>query len=151
MGEKSEEILLQFDTVPTTAETMLNKFSEYFQPRVNIIFERYLFNKRCQKEFETIEEFISSVHKLAENCKFGDLKEELIRDRIVVGVKNQTISEKMQLKADLTLKDAVLIARQAESQILQSKIMTQDSSNVEVNAIQRPRRNSKVKCCFFLR
>ncbi|KAK9752718.1 Retroviral aspartyl protease [Popillia japonica] len=40
-----------------------------------------------------------------ETCEFGNLKDELIRDRIVVGMSDTKISEAMQLKSNLTLND----------------------------------------------
>jgi len=39
-------------------------------------------------------EFIGSLYKLAETCQFGVLKEELIRDRIVAGIRNATLFAK---------------------------------------------------------
>lgn len=38
--------------------------------------------------------------KLAENYNFGVLKEELILDRIVVGIRDKLLSERMLLEAD---------------------------------------------------
>ena len=78
------------------------KFDQYFLVRRNVIYERAKFNQRTQAD-ETAEEFITSLHCLAEHCNFGALKEEIIRDRIVVGVKDATLSEKMQLESTLTL------------------------------------------------
>ena len=39
----------------------------------------------------------------------------MIRDRIVVGLRDAHLSEKLQLEADLTLDKAVTQARQAEA------------------------------------
>jgi hypothetical protein len=39
----------------------------------------------------------------------------MIRDRIVVGIKDANLSVKMQLDPDLTLKKAIDMARQSES------------------------------------
>lgn len=49
----------------------------------NIIIERAQVNSRCQQDGGSAE---SSVHKLAENFVLEVLKEELIRDRTVVGI-----------------------------------------------------------------
>ncbi len=34
-----------------------------------------------------------------EMCKYGELKDEIIRDRLVVGIRDSTLSEKLQLNA----------------------------------------------------
>ena len=59
--------------------------------------------------------FIQDLYRLAENCEYGTLKDELIRDRIIVGVLDDTLSDRPQAKSDLTLADAVRISRQAEA------------------------------------
>lgn len=149
MGEKSEEILLQFPEIPDTLEGVLDKFTGYFTPKVNVIFERFLFNTRLQRDHETVNDFIIDLHKIAETCKFGTLKEELIRDRIAVGIQNKKVSENLQLKSDLTLNDAILIVKRAEDQEKQTKIMlgSQTDSNYEVNKIKKSNISSR-KCYF---
>ena len=52
---------------------------------------------------QEVEEFITSLYCLAENCAYGALKEEMIRNRIFVGVRDAKLSEKMQLETALTL------------------------------------------------
>lgn len=126
MGEKSEEVLLQFGETPTTLADALNKFDKYFNPKRNVIFERFKFNSRVQRQGESVDSFITELHAFAENCEYGSLREDLIRDRIVVGMLNTKVSEQMQLKSDLTLKIAVDTARQAEIQIKQTKIINDD-------------------------
>ena len=53
--------------------------------------------------------FISNVYALAEHCGYGDLWDELIRDRLVVGICDSKLSEQLQLDADLTLNKPVTI------------------------------------------
>ena len=40
---------------------------------------------------------------MAENCNYGNMKEEMIRDKLVVGIRDTALSQKLQLDADLTL------------------------------------------------
>ena len=54
-----------------------------------------------------MDSFITALYCLAEHCGFGTLKEEMIRDRIVVGVCDGMLSEKLQLDSDLTLDKAI--------------------------------------------
>ena len=48
-------------------------------------------------------------------CDYGVLREQLIRDRIVVGVINDALSDRLQAQADLTLDQSVQLSRQAEA------------------------------------
>ena len=43
--------------------------------------------------------------------EFGTLKNQLIHDRIVVGLRNEQLSEEVQLDPDLTLKKEVKTTR----------------------------------------
>ena len=60
---------------------VLTKFDAFFQVRRNTIFEHARFNWRSQSEGESVEQFITSLYSLAENCDFAAMKEEMIRDR----------------------------------------------------------------------
>ncbi|XP_046409071.1 uncharacterized protein LOC124173951 [Ischnura elegans] len=50
----------------------------------------------------------------SETLTYGALKEELVRDRLVVGLRNAKLSEALHLDPDLTLERVVTKARQAE-------------------------------------
>ena len=44
---------------------------------------------------EPDEQFINDLHRLAETCQFKSLKDELICDRIVVGIRDAKLSENL--------------------------------------------------------
>ncbi len=67
-----------------------------------------------QQKNEPIDNFITALYALAENCNYGALHDELHRDRLVVGLRDRTLSERMQLDRDLTLEKAINKARQSE-------------------------------------
>ena len=72
----------------------------------NVIYERARFNKRNQLPNESVEQFITEVHRLGDSCEFGEMKEELIRDCLVVGIRDHSLSERLQMEPDLTLDKA---------------------------------------------
>ena len=78
----------------------------------NVIFERARFNQRNQGEGETADEFIAALHNLADNCQYGVLKLELIRDRLFVGKRDSSLSQCLQRDPELTLEKAQTIIRQ---------------------------------------
>ena len=59
--------------------------------------------------------FITDLYRLAEFCEYGSLKDEMIRDRLVVDLRNDKLSEKLQMISGLTLEQAVQQARQSEN------------------------------------
>ena len=62
-----------------------------------------------------MDNFITDLYSLAEHGNFGTLHDELIRDRIVVGIRGKALSEKLQLEAALTLERAINQVRQKET------------------------------------
>ena len=59
--------------------------------------------------------FITSPsYGLAEKCMFGNLQDDMIRDRSVVRIKDTVLSDWMQLDDDLTLEKASKMVRQSE-------------------------------------
>ena len=139
MGEEADDIMVSFGLTADDAkqyELVKNRFESHFIIKRNIIFERAKFNLRSQQEGESVETFITDLHCLAEHCEFGVLKDELIRDRIVVGLKDKKLSEKLQLNPKLTLEKAVTQARKSETvkkqqDILQGTQLDPPSANVD--------------------
>lgn len=118
MGEKAEDILLSLRITADQSlqyEAVKKAFEDHFIVRRNIIYDRSKFHTRKQEENEPVENFITYLHALAKYCNFGALHDEMIRDRIVVGVQDRKLSEKMQLDAKLTFESATAMARQSET------------------------------------
>ena len=75
-------------------KTVKKKFEDYFVKCHNPIFERAKFNQRSQKEGESVDSFVTDLHVLAEHCGYGPLHDEMIRDKLVVGLKYARLSER---------------------------------------------------------
>ncbi|XP_050516691.1 uncharacterized protein LOC126891558 [Diabrotica virgifera virgifera] len=128
MGAEAEEIITQFNLTPAQQvySIIIEKFDAHFIPQKNVIFKRFKFNTPSQQPGESVDAYITALHSLAEHCSYGALKDELIRDRIVVGVLDVKVSERLQLQKNLILGEAVLTLRQAELQNSQNKILRQE-------------------------
>ena len=126
MGEEAEDILRSTnisDDERKVYQTVLDKFDQFFKVRKNVIFERAKFNRRCQGDNKSAEQFITSLYNLAEDCAYDELKDQMIWDRIVVGIRDRALSEKLQIDPDLTLEKAKTQVRQREVVHEQSQIL----------------------------
>ena len=101
----------------------MRKFNDHFIPKKNTIHEKAKFHQRKQKTGESAEQFIRALYEIAENCDFKDSKNDQIRDAIVIGISDRELSERMQLKDDLTLEIATTMARQSE--VVKSQVRDQ--------------------------
>ncbi|XP_061926289.1 uncharacterized protein K02A2.6-like [Entelurus aequoreus] len=143
MGDAADDILA---VLPLTDEnkkkydTVKEAFEQHCVGKHNVIFERAQFNMRFQQDGESAEAFITTVHKLAEHCNYRDLKEELIRDRIVVGINDRRLSEQLQMDSELTLVKTIQRVRQSETVKKQQTLMYntagEGDSKINLDAVQ---------------
>jgi len=115
LGEDTEEVLRISAEDKKKYSKVIDKFDKHFKVKKNVIFERARFNQRSQLAEKPADHSITEIHKLAENCKFGAMKDELIRDRLVVRIRDSSLSEYLQLEPELTLDRAKRLIRQRES------------------------------------
>ena len=118
MGDQADDILLSFQLSEEDKkkyDVVLTKFQGHFVKRRNVIYERMKFNQRIQQEVESVESFVTDLYALSETCNYGELTNEMIRDRIVVGIRDDSVAERLQIDHELTLDKAISIARQGET------------------------------------
>ena len=137
MGSKNEDILATFALSADESKkynTVKAKFDAYFVKRRNIFYERAKFNRQKQETGESVDSFITDLYGPAKHCQLGVLHDEMIRDRIVEGLVDKKLSEKLQLDADLTLEKAINSVRQSESvKSQQSIVRGQDEASKPAN------------------
>ena len=85
---------------------------------------------------------MASLRRLASYCEFAQLKEELIRDRIVLGTKDGGVQARMLRELELTLDQAAMMCRNSEiiQQHLQ-QFQKQHNDVEEVSYTKRHRQN----------
>lgn len=113
-----------------------------------MIYERAKFNSRKQEPDEPVNDFITALYSLSERCAFETLRDELIRDRIVVGLKYTKLSERLQLHANLTLEKAITMARQSETVgKQQAELRQEEDEDLKIEAVHKEkyRRDSSKK------
>ena len=117
----------------------INKFDTYFVPRKNKVHERTKFHQKNQQAGR-IEVVIRSLHDLAEHCGFKDMENECIRSRLLIGMRDSEISQKLQMEQDeLTFERDCEIARHWEMVKIQN---TQSASSVhQVSKKTKPKSN----------
>ncbi|MCG7876437.1 MAG: RNase H-like domain-containing protein [Candidatus Thiodiazotropha endolucinida] len=108
---------------------LLTKFENYCIPKKNITMERHKFNTRTQGSTELIDQFVTDLKNIARECEFGDIKNDLIRDRIVCGTNSEKVKERLLREDKLTLEKAISICRADEESKRQIQKMNEDQEN----------------------
>ena len=74
-------------------EKIRKKFEDFCVGETHEAYKSHKFHLRRQEAQETIEAYISSLHQIAKNCNFGVLEDRIIRDIVVIGVREDALRE----------------------------------------------------------
>ena len=78
-----------------------------------------------------IDDYVTELKARSQHCEFGDLRESLIRDKIVLGVQDKKIQERLLRETDLSLDKAISIRHAAEGVKVQAKEMQSNKTDIE--------------------
>lgn len=121
---------------------ILAALEKHFKPVKNVIFERFVFGSQKQEEGELIDAYVTRLREKAATCNYGELKEELIRDRLVLGIADEGTRRRLLREKDLTLASAIDMCRAAELTDARMRALAQKSDDTINAADSRPARNS---------
>ena len=107
------------DEKQNSSPDIINHLNNYFISKINIIFERFKFNIRNKSINKSIDKYVTNLKHLAETCEFGNLRDELFRDHIVLGIHDSSVSARMLRENALTLTQAVDLCKQVQVQMKQ--------------------------------
>ena len=99
------------------------RFDEYFSPKPNEIYTRYLFFNLMQGKLETFDSYLTKLKTKVNDCSFGTLQDSLLRDQIVRGISSDKVRELLLAERDLTFQKAIDICRASEQATNQLKEM----------------------------
>lgn len=125
--------ILETLTSPTepedkTFDEIITLLTTHFSPKNNVISERFIFNRRYQNGNQTIADFIIELKSLSQKCEFKGFLQEALRDRLVAGILNDTIRQRLMNEKELTFVKAEEIALNHESTENQMKAFKPDMS-----------------------
>ena len=77
--------------------------------------QRFKFNTRARKESESVATYVAELKRLGEHCEFGENFNGMVRDRLVCGVNDLCIQNRLLQDSTLTLTKAFEIAQSVEA------------------------------------
>ena len=111
-----------------TPDTVIDALRTHARGQVNVVMERHNFNLRSQH--------VGELFDLAKTCDFCDTCEEsLIRDRVVVGIRDSDIAERLLAEKGLTLTRAIEICRAEEAARRFRSVIASDMPQAQINAV----------------
>ena len=142
MGEVADDIFTSFDISEDSNNwnAACDQLHKHFVAKQSVIYERARFSARVQAENEPIENFITPLYSLCEHCNYSSSREEMIKDGLVVGIRDDKLSQRMQMDSELTLHKAIELTHQSDTIKIQQHVIRSQQSEV-THFIKR--RNSK--------
>ena len=147
-----------------TYDHLVDALKEHYKEVTNVIVERHIFYTMTQEQEETIEAYETRLTTQAKKCNFSvpsievpavpardnqpaipavpvqykDVSEEMIRDRIVVGIQNKSIQRRLLRERDLTLRSAVDMLKSIEVANQQAKTYgLANNSTANIDAVKQ--------------
>ena len=88
---------------------------------------------------------MTDLRSKAAKCEFGTFESDVIRDKVVFGVRDERIKERLPREADLTLNKALDICRAAEISKQQIEAMGATQTQVPVHTMQARKKGGRYK------
>lgn len=135
MGEEAIEIFNTFDLSEEDKKSydlVVQAFDKFVAPRRSVVLHRFNFFSRIREEGELFSHFLTELKRLAKLCQFQE-EESLIRDRIVIGINDRPLQERLLRSGDIDLKEAIKICQAAELGKIQQQNLTKEFKEVCVS------------------
>lgn len=95
---------------------LVKTLRDHFNPKPSEIVQRFKFNTRTRRQGESIADYVAALRKLATDCNYGDSLLQMLRDRLVCGVNDDSIQRKLLSQhGELTFEKAWDIAQSMET------------------------------------
>ena len=135
-------------------ELLFTTFENYFSPKKNLTFLRFQFLTARQNESETFDEFCTRLRKLSTDCDFTTLKDSLIKDLIIIGIRDKKLQQNLLKDPDITLETVIKNGRAHEASKIHARALQTHSSG-SINELSKNNNNHElmaadiIKSCKF--
>lgn len=131
---------------------IFEKLEEKLRKKHNVIYSRYMFNQRSQAEGEDIDTYILELRKLMKTCEYSNIIiDEVLRDRIVVGIRNPEIKKELLRIDQLDLTQTIKICKSAEATTAQLQNLCSEQVFAKIHKLDKKQTkvDSKPLLCKF--
>ena len=111
---------------------------DHFQPKPSVIMRRFRFNTSVRKPAESVTAFVARLRDLATHCEYGDAMKEMIRDRLVCGIRNDGLQRNLLAINNLTFEKALDYALLHEAAERNTKVLNEPLVVQQVSQCSAP-------------
>lgn len=116
IGDEASKRIYSIVEAPETMKTeeILDILTKKLAPEINIRYERYIYNSMKQSDNDSYQEYFLKLKKQSKLCDYKNMEEELMLDKIICSIKDVKLREKLWLKKDINLTEALDMCRSSE-------------------------------------
>jgi len=114
-------------------KALLDKTKEHFAHTPSCIVEHYKFISRVQESSESVASFVTQLHLLLTHCKFGNMLEDMLYDRIICGILDIHVQCRLLAEPKLTFAKVMELSQYVESAEKDSKTILPRREAASVN------------------
>ena len=96
--------------IDKTFAELVNIVKNHLNPRPSTIVYRFKFNSHFRQPRETIHQYVAELRRLSEHFDFRDQLEDMIQDRLVCGVNDESMQGRLLAESRLHFKKAMELA-----------------------------------------
>ena len=139
IGKQAKEIYKTF-TVATVDDKVkyaeiIKKFDEHFSLKKNLTFLHFTFLIARQVEGETFDEYVTRLKTLSEDCEFGELRNSLIKDLIIIGLGEKKLQERLLSEPAINLEQ--VCKRGQANEVTKQQARTIQATSRETSSINQ--------------
>lgn len=155
IGEEASQLIYKIVEQPEneSVDNLLKIVMDKLAPEINIRYERYLYNSMKQAENETYQEYFLRLKTQSKLCDYKTMNDELMVDKIICSIKDVKLREKLWLKKNVNLQDAVNLCKSNEETKKQLEVLEEKQN--EINKVKNDyfkfnvhNRNDQKKCMY---
>ena len=126
-----------------TFDALVDLLKTHYDPKPSKRVQRFHFNNRAQGPHESIAAYIAELRRLAQYCEFGTQLEDMLCDRLVIGVRDDVLRRKLMTQSDTSFKKAqeIAIAHETAVRDAGTVAVTRPTGTSEVHSVSHQHRH----------
>jgi hypothetical protein len=118
-----------------TTEAILKAITTHLAPEVNKRFERAIFKMAKQDFDESYEGYFDKLRELISSCQYGEMKDELLLDKIIFSIKDENLRRILWEDREITPTQAINKCEARE--LTENQLKSIRPNEEEINKIQQ--------------
>ena len=108
----------------------------HHNPKPSATVQRFKFNSRHRRQGESVVAFVAELRQLTEYCDFGASLDDILCDRLVCGINDERIQQRLLAETNLTFQRAFELAQALEAAARHARDLQQKSPVESIHAIR---------------